>query len=132
MTAQVTDLSPIGSADEEKPVAYMIVGKGGRWLQWAPRVADDDADLVTVVPLFASLRAQELIDALTPFANAWDVATRSTATMTMGELGAIAAYHVTGVHFRRASNLLAKIAELDEPRGLSAAEPSSNGEGVKP
>jgi hypothetical protein len=49
-------------ADAEKPVAYMIVGKGARWLQWAPRVADDDADLVTVVPLFASLHREAIAE----------------------------------------------------------------------
>jgi hypothetical protein len=62
VTAAAHGASPIAFGDAEKPVAYMIVGKGARWLQWAPRVADDDAGLVTVVPLFASLHREAIAE----------------------------------------------------------------------
>lgn len=37
------------------PAAYLIVGKTHSWLQWTPAVAEADASLVSVQPLYASL-----------------------------------------------------------------------------
>jgi hypothetical protein len=37
------------------PTAYLIVGKTYSWLQWTPAVAEADASLVSVQPLYASL-----------------------------------------------------------------------------
>lgn len=35
----------------QTPVAWLVVGEEHRRLQWSPEVADDDAPLVTVIPL---------------------------------------------------------------------------------
>lgn len=67
---------------------------------YVPRIQREAASLI-----------QELGEALEPFAIAWGAATRGNDAMTMGEFGAIASHHVTGVHFRRANDILSKLKD---------------------
>lgn len=52
-------------------------------------------------------RIAELEAALKPFADAWNNAIRVAPTATLGQLGAVACYEVSGGYFQRAARLLA-------------------------
>jgi len=53
-------------------------------------------------------RIAELEAALRPFAEAWKLAVQVAPKASLGQLGAVAAYEVSGAHFKRAAETAAK------------------------
>lgn len=70
------------------------------------RIAEAERDIQRSENAWMGRRIEALEDALRPFAKAWEIAHKVAPKGTLGQIGHMCAYEVSGVHFQKALRVL--------------------------